>query len=353
VDHHTFSPPSYDLLREIGRSTGDRAIYYLATAQTSQQKVIISRYLFPENKSDLVASFNHAAILPRLKAIKNEGILAYLDGFSINNSVCFVQEYSDLTHLVISPQTSLQDLYQTIIQILKILASLQSSSSPVFDCHLSPDSIWTDETGKLYLMDFGYAQIGEQLMPLAMAKLGRNSEFFAPENQRNRPLTTKSDLYSLGVTIIYWLLQKDAGKNTTITGSDGSINVAGLIPETVSLEWIEWLEKMAAISPKDRFRDAETALENFQDIYLERSADLQIRPEIISFKANRYGEILSETVTIFNPVPNTNLSGKIYFQDASSRMIERKSNWLTAKPSHFEGNKVDIQLMVDTSKLMA
>jgi hypothetical protein len=202
-------------------------------------------------------------------------------------------------------------------------------------------------------MDFGYAQIDGQFMPLATAKLRRPAEFIAPEQQRNRPLTEKSDLYSLGVTIIYWLLRKKPDKNTTIIGSDGGINVVGLVPQMVSLEWIEWLEKMVAISPRDRFNNAEIALENFQDIYLERSASLQIRPEIISLKANNYGEILSQTLTIINPVPNTRLSGKIYFQDSNGKIVKEKSSWLTAKPSRFNGNKVDIHLMVDTSQLMA
>ena len=114
-----------------------------------------------------------------------------------------MQKYCEFSPFVISAQADLQAIYQIIIQLLKILASLQASSPPIFDCHLSPDNVWIDKTGKIYLMDFGYAQIGDRLMPLAVAKLGRNLEFIAPENQRNRPLTAKSDLYSLGVTVVY------------------------------------------------------------------------------------------------------------------------------------------------------
>ncbi|MFM1843627.1 MAG: hypothetical protein RLZZ490_2370 [Cyanobacteriota bacterium] len=353
MDDATFSPPSHQILREISRSTGDRTIYYLATDQVSQQKVIISRYRLLKNKDNFVSSCNHPEILPSLKAIKSDGILPYLDSFATVDSVCLVQEYCDIFPLVVDPQTNLQNIYQITLQILKILTHLQSSSSPVFDCNLSPANLWIDQAGKIYLMDFGYAHIGDRPMPLAMAKLGRNSEFIAPEKQRHRPLTEKSDLYSLGVTVVYWLLGKKADKTTTLKGSDGSINVAGLVPETVSLEWIEWLEKMVAISPRDRFMNAATALANFQDIYLERSADLQINPDRITFKANYYGEILSQTLTIFNPVPNTNLSGQIDFQDSRGNFIEQRPSWLTASPSHFDGNKIDIQLTVDTSQLMA
>lgn len=80
-----------------------------------------------------------------------------------------------------------------------------------------------------------------------------------PEQFFNKPLSTASDLYSLGITLISLILRKESNQVSDLIDSQFQVDLSAIAPK-VTPQFQTWLEKMVALDKEQRFPDAETAL---------------------------------------------------------------------------------------------
>lgn len=344
----------YQVSKELERNKEGVCITYLAKDNATGQPVFLTRFVVPESASKQSDNDGYQQRIQLLRELNHPGIPRYLDSFQTPDGICLVQEYKQIVPITGIRTWSLEQIKQLAVCVLEILVYLQNQTPPIVHRNIKPGAIFADDKMNFYLMDFGFAQIGGGDMPLKRL-VPQQRGFTSPEQIRDRPLSEASDLYSLGATLMCLLTGTDSTKINTLIGQDGGINVKGLVPINVSVGLVNWLETMLAPYPKQRYPNAIAALEAVKTIDVNRSPDVQFKPEVIDIKAKEFGEIISEGILVFNPVTDTVLSAN--WDVAPSPQEPRRSTgshaWISFNPAKFEGNKTNCQISIDTRKLMA
>ncbi len=214
----TFDPPKlegrslsgYTLMREVGR--GGMGSVFLAerSDQTFHRKVAIKLILPPTGSPDVIARFHQERQI--LASLDHPNIAKLLDaGVTEEGWPYFVMEFvegrpihrwCDERKLNISQRV---ELFQGVIDAVRY-----AHQHLIVHRDLKPGNILVTSDGVVKLLDFGIAKVlstataGEAAETLTMASM-MTPEYASPEQVNGAPITTQSDVYSLGV-VLYELL---------------------------------------------------------------------------------------------------------------------------------------------------
>ena len=348
-----FQAQGYDVIRELGRNREGGRITWLATNLNTKQPEVIKQFCFAQAGSSWSGSEAHAREIQVLKGLNHPGIPSYLHSFETADGFCLVQEYIHASTLAEPRSFSPAEIKQIAVKILEILVYLQNRIPSVIHRDIKPENILVDEQINVYLIDFGFARIGSH--DVAGSSVFKGTPGFIPPEQMFKP-TNATDLYALGVTLICLLTGIKSTKIDELQDADDPylINFRHLLPR-LSLRFIGWLEKMVQPKQKDRFTNAELALESLKPLDVIRVPAVDFSETVLEFKANRLGEKLSRLITIENPIPDTLLEGKweVAPHPHDPPHTPDHHAWISVKPAQFSRNHIRFQVQVDTSKLMA
>lgn len=288
-----------------------------------------------------------------LRGLNHPGIPRYLGSFQTSTGFCLVQEYKNAPSLAVPRSFDPDEIKQIAISLLNILVYLQNRIPSISHRDIKPENILVDKNVNVFLVDFGLARIGDGEMTMSSVAKGTIG-FMAPEQLFHRQITEASDLYGLGATLICLLSNTPSTGLSSLIDDDYRINFKHLVPK-LSLRWIEWLQKMVELKPKDRFPDAATALEALKPIYVIRVPDVKLSHSSLEFTAKRLGERLTQTITISNLVPDTVLESRLEVAPHLSDPPHTPHihEWIRFQQSQFSSNLSVCQITVDTRKLMA
>ena len=348
-----FQAQGYEAIRELGRNREGGRITWLATNLNTKQPEVIKQFCFAQAGSSWSGSEAHAREIQVLKGLNHPGIPSYLHSFETADGFCLVQEYIHASTLAEPRSFSPAEIKQIAIKILEILVYLQNRMPSVIHRDIKPENILVDEQINVYLIDFGFARIGSH--DVAGSSVFKGTPGFIPPEQMFKP-TNATDLYALGVTLICLLTGIKSTKIDELQDADDPylINFRHLLPR-LSLRFIGWLEKMVQPKQKDRFTNAEAALESLKPLDVIRVPAVDFSETVLEFKANRLGEKLRRDITIKNPIPDTLLEGKweVAPHPQDPPHTPDHHAWISVKPAQFSRNHIRFQVEVDTSKLMA
>jgi serine/threonine protein kinase len=262
-EYPDFSQYNYQVVRELGRNREGGRISYLAVQLDSGQKVALKQFRFLQEASwqGFKTYEREVAILQELN---HPRIPRYLNSFETNDGFCMVQEYRDAPSLATKKSFKPEEIRQILVSVLEILVDLQTRVPPIVHRDLKPENILVDSDCNAYLIDFGLARINTQEMALSSVVAGTPG-FMPPEELFNRPLTTASDLYSLGATAIALLTNTPSIKISDLIDENYRFNFRHLLGQ-IDRDLIQWLQKMVAPNTKDRYPNAKTALRDLQAI---------------------------------------------------------------------------------------
>lgn len=286
-----------------------------------------------------------------MQGLSHPGIPCYLDSFQTDDGFCMVQEYKPARSLGVPRSFHFNEIQKIAIDLLKILIYLQSRVPAVIHRDIKPENILVDEQLNVYLVDFGFAHIGDGEVGISSVVKGTLG-FMPPEQLFNRQLTEASDLYGVGVTLICLLTgtkSVDVGNLVDITYR---VNFRHLVPK-LSMSWMNWLEKLAEPRVKDRFPNAAAALEAIP-AHEMRPPEAQFDQTELHFAATRLRETLVQTLTVTNPVPETVLEGRWEVAPHPSDPPHTPDShaWISFQATQFTGNQVTNEVRVNTSKLI-
>ncbi|MEM9137698.1 MAG: serine/threonine-protein kinase [Cyanobacteria bacterium P01_F01_bin.42] len=227
-------------------------IKQLRPVLTAPHILEMSRELFQREASTLGKVGNHPQ-LPRL-----------LDYFEADKEFYLIQEYvagSTLQQQV--RRTGPFDEEQVKAMLVEVLPTLgYLHKQRVIHRDIKPSNIICRELdNKLVLIDFG--AVKDQVSQVAMNNHDDQAEFtsfavgtpgFAPPEQMAMRPIYASDVYSLGVTCLYLLTGKSP-KDLNYNSTTGELDWRSFIQ--VSPGFTQLLEKMMAISVRDRFSGTE------------------------------------------------------------------------------------------------
>jgi serine/threonine protein kinase len=288
-----------------------------------------------------------------LQGLNHPGIPRCFGSFQTPTGFCLVQEYKKAPSLAAPRSFDPDEIKQIAVSLLNILIYLQNRIPTISHRDIKPENILVDEKINVFLVDFGLARIGDS--EVAMSSVAKGTiGFMAPEQLFNRQLSEASDLYGLGATLICLLTGTPSTAISNLIDDDYRINFKHLVPK-LSLRWIEWLEKMVELKPKNRFPDAATALEALQPIYVMRVPEAKFNHSCLEFTATKLGEKLTQTLTITNSVPETVLESRLQVASHLSDPphTPHVHEWIQFDQSHFVSNQALCKITVDTRKLMA
>ncbi|MFN5064541.1 MAG: serine/threonine protein kinase [Aphanizomenon sp.] len=348
-----FQAQGYEAIRELGRNREGGRITWLATNLNTKQPEVIKQFCFAQAGSNWSGSEAHAREIQVLKGLDHPGIPSYLHSFETSDGFCLIQEYIHGSTLAEPRSFSPAEIKQIAIKILEILVYLQNRIPSVIHRDIKPENILVDEQINVYLIDFGFARIGSH--DVAGSSVFKGTPGFIPPEQMFKP-TNATDLYALGATLICLLTGIKSTKIDELQDADDPylIKFRHLLPQ-VSLRFIGWLEKMVQPKQKDRFTNAELALESLKPLDVIRVPGVDFSETVLEFKANWLGEKLTRVIIIENSIPDTLLEGKweVAPHPQDPPHTPDTHAWISVKPGKFSRNNIHCRVEVDTSKLMA
>lgn len=250
----------YQLCEQLSKKAGRQT--FLAQDLQSEDLVIIKILRFdPDFQWDNLKLFEREAAT--LKYLDHPSIPKYLDYFDVEESntrgFALVQSYIDAPSLerVINEgrKFSESEAIELADRLLSILTYLHDQLPPVIHRDIKPSNILLANTsdrsiGDIYLVDFGSVQTSAIKEDGTITIVGTYG--YIPHEQFGGKTTTASDLYSLGMTIIYLL-----------TGSHPfelpEVNGQVKFTAKVSNQFRRWLEKMTQPYLDKRFDSSKSA----------------------------------------------------------------------------------------------
>ncbi len=203
----------YRVVREIGR--GGMGTVYLAERadHAFEKRVAIKLLKLGMDTDEIVRRFENERQI--LASLEHPNVARLLDGGTTEGLPYFVMEHVDGT-----PVDRYCDAHGlTVKERLKLFRSICSAvhyshQNLVVHRDLKPTNILVTPAGIPKLLDFGIAKI---LKPDGTSELTRTAhegqlmtpDYASPEQAQGRPITTASDVYSLGV-LLYKLLTGQA-----------------------------------------------------------------------------------------------------------------------------------------------
>ncbi|HIK55431.1 MAG TPA: serine/threonine protein kinase [Synechococcales cyanobacterium M55_K2018_004] len=344
-----FSRHGYRVTQELGANRSGGRVTYLATELESREKVVIKEFQFAKSGSTWAEYDSYKREIDVLRGLNHPGIPRYLNSFQTRDGFCMVQEYKAAQSLGAFSTFDLEEIRQIAIAVLQILVYLQNRVPPIIHRDLKPDNILVDDRLNVYLVDFGFARVGEGEIGMSSVVKGTLG-FMPPEQLFNRQLTEASDLYGLGMTLICLLTgtkSVDVGNLVDITYK---VNFKEVLPK-ISPHWIHWLERMVEPRLKNRFPNAIAALEAMpQDKFY--APDAKFSQTELVFVAKRSRQRLTQAITIRNPIPDTLLRGEWEVVPHPSDPPDASFHaWIEVYPPAFADNQPTCQVTVDTRQL--
>ncbi|WP_367291785.1 protein kinase domain-containing protein [Laspinema palackyanum] len=360
-----FGEYGYQVIRELGQNRAGGRVTYLATRTGTEAPtpdvtpdpanfVAIKQFQFASTSDAGWAGYDaYQREIQVLQGLNHPGIPRYLDSFESSRGFCMVQEYKPAQSLAQQSTWHPIQVKEIAIALLSILVYLQNRLPAVIHRDIKPENILVDEFMNVYLVDFGFAHIGEGEVAVSSIVKGTLG-FMPPEQLFNRELTPASDLYGVGATLICLLTGTKSQEIGELIDPSYRIHFRKKVPK-LSLAWIQWLEKMVEPKPKDRYSNAETALEVLSPIEISRTPQVISSHQLVQFRGTTLGEPITQTISIKNPVPGTMLTGrwKVAPYRRDGYFTKNNHPWINITPARFKGNQVEFTITVDTGNLMA
>ncbi|MDH6104788.1 serine/threonine protein kinase [Anabaenopsis tanganyikae CS-531] len=353
MNYPDFTPRGYEVIRELGRNREGGRIAWLASQLQTGQQVVIKQFCFAQTGSSWSAYKEHEREIQVLRGLKHPGIPEYLGAFATDDGFCLVQEYKNAESLAIGRSFDPEEIKHIAVKVLEILVYLQNRIPPVIHRDVKPENILVDDQLNVYLIDFGMSRIGSQ--EVAASSVFQGTPGFIPPEQLRKP-TEGSDLYGLGATLICLLTGKKSTQIQDLTDEDDPyvIHFRDLLPR-LSPRFLGWLELMVKPRLKERFADAQTALQALTPLDVVRVPEVKLSTLVLEFRATRIGERLKQPIQVVNTMSETLLEGKWevapHTQDPPH--TPDSHSWIVVSPREFKGNEINCDVWVDTSKLMA
>ena len=265
----------FDLLEVIGR--GGAAVVYLALQRDLQRHVALKE-LAPFHLAD--TSFAERFVEEsRLAGSMNHANIVTVHEFFEDGSVPYIaMEY--LPHGSLRQYIGRLSTAQIAGVLEGVLAGLaHGEAHRIVHRDLKPENLLVAVDGRVKIADFGVARAYSKAATRAVVTVAGTTigtpAYMSPEQALGTDLTPATDLYSLGV-VAWELLTGQVPFDETDTPvavlyrhvHEPVPSVRSVAPE-VDEGIAEWLEKMLAKRPEDRFQSADEAWVALEDLVLD------------------------------------------------------------------------------------
>ena len=197
----------YRVIREIGR--GGMGVVFEAVRDDDEYRKTVALKIAPPWTNAAAVRERFRLERQILAELEHPNIARFLDGGTESGVPYFVMEYVDGFPITAFCERNALDLRARIVLFRQVCAAVHfAHESLIVHRDLKPSNILVTDDGTPKLLDFGIAKL---LDPLAAATSTATidarwtPDYTSPEQVRGRPVTTRTDVYSLGL-ILYEML---------------------------------------------------------------------------------------------------------------------------------------------------
>ncbi len=252
----------YKIEKQLGQNFQGGRVTYLAQDLAGDRPVVLKQFGFGQGAENWSGYNSLEAEISVLQRLSHPQIPHFITSFTTDNGFYLVTEYIDAPTLAQTKRLTFREIKDITIQLLDILQNLQQQQPPVIHRDIKPENILLRRQGQawqVFLIDFGFARLFEGDLSASSTVKGTLG-FMPPEQIFQRELTTASDLYSLGVTLIAVLCGKPSEAVGELIGSDYRIKFRPHLHHLPSF-FLSWLEKLTEPDLDKRYLDANNALQ--------------------------------------------------------------------------------------------
>jgi serine/threonine protein kinase/Tol biopolymer transport system component/ABC-type branched-subunit amino acid transport system substrate-binding protein len=255
---------NYKIIDEIGR--GSVATVYL-TKDIAHNQVVALKIIHPERAAEgqfLQRFQREAKLLQMLSSPQAVKVLDYGEDEGLNFiALEYVQGKTLVSILEEEGPLEVNRALDIAKQVALCLVDAHAKS--IVHRDLRPANVMVTAEGTVKVMDFGVAQ-GAELSRLTATGVLGSPHYLSPEQAQGQEVDSRSDLYSLGVTLFEML----SGRKPYDADSAVDIVLAHLhkptpslhqLDERIPLEVDELVRKCLAKKPEDRYQSAAELLE--------------------------------------------------------------------------------------------
>jgi len=196
----------YRILQKLGEG-GMSAVYLAARDDDAFRKRVAVKVIRPELRSEgMLHRFRQERQI--LASLEHENIARLLDGGSADGVPYFVMEYVEGQPIGRYCEVRKLSIDERLHLFRTVCAAVQfAHQNLVVHRDIKPSNILITTTGVPKLVDFGIAKLlnpelaADELAPTRFDTRIMTPEYASPEQIRGEPITTASDLYSLGVLL--------------------------------------------------------------------------------------------------------------------------------------------------------
>jgi len=220
----------YRIIREIGR--GGMGVVFEALRDDDEYRKTVALKVAPLWTD--VASVRERFRLERqiLAGLEHPNIARLLDGGTEDGVPYFVMEYVDGLPITEFCDTHALDMRARLALVRQVCAAVHFAHEHlVVHRDLKPSNILVSDEGVPKLLDFGIAKLLDPFADGAATSTGERRwtpNYTSPEQVRGRPVTTRTDVYSLGL-VLYELL---AGERAQAADASSAATLERSICET-------------------------------------------------------------------------------------------------------------------------
>jgi serine/threonine protein kinase len=260
MEPNTILLERYQIREQLSHKNGRRT--FLAQDLQSQDLVVVKVLRFDTDFGwDDHKLFEREASI--LQHLDHSRIPKYLDYFDVDEPDCrgfaLVQTYLNApsleTLVKAGRRFSEPEAIELIDRVLSILTYLHGQIPPVIHRDIKPSNILLgnrsgNSVGDVYLVDFGSVQTAASKNDGTITIVG--SAGYIPLEQFSGQTVIASDLYSLGMTVIYLLTGVNPAELAQV---NGQVKFSAEISNRLH----RWVEKMTQPYPDKRFDSARSA----------------------------------------------------------------------------------------------
>jgi serine/threonine protein kinase len=231
----------YRIVREIGR--GGMGLVFEAVRDDDQYRKTVALKVAPWWRDVALQRERFRLERQILAELEHPNIARFLDGGTSDGVPYFVMELVEgqpITQYCAEHQI---DLPQRIALFRQVCGAVHfAHESLIVHRDLKPANIFVDDQGSPKLLDFGIAKLLDPLADASMTIAGADAlwtpDYTSPEQVRGRPVTIRTDVYSLGL-VLYELLggeRAQTGDLSSPSALEQSVCVAEPAPPSARAE---------------------------------------------------------------------------------------------------------------------
>ena len=260
----------YRVVSKIGR--GGSSIVYLAERESDKQHVVL-KILNATAGLDEILLQRFVQEFDIISSIDHPNVVKIYDrGFSDRHAYIAMEYF---------PDGSLADLIPDGLSGRQALSLLAQAASALREIHsrgiihrdIKPGNLMARADGSIVLADFGIAKrLGEDKGRTRQGELYGTPYYVSPEQIEGGPATMQSDIYALGIIFYEMLTRQRPFEAESVSGLI-ALHVSAprpKLPDALA-ECQGLLDRMIAVDPRNRCKNAEELLEAIDDVWTQQA----------------------------------------------------------------------------------